>query len=610
MPRIVQLPEHVASCIAAGEVVERPASVVKELCENALDAGASKITVSIRGGGIQMLQVSDDGCGLAREDIKTAFLPHATSKIRTAEDLESIQTLGFRGEALPSIAAVARVRMVSCEEGGESGVFYDIHGGQDVGFGEIGAPRGTQITVRDLFYNTPARLKFLKKDVSEGNAVAVQMERLALSRPDVAFSFVRDGKQVFQTPGNGSHGAALRAALGKEIYEQMIACQSAHDGVIVNGFVCLPSYVKSNRNTQYFFLNGRYIKCQCASAALGEAYKHSIPAGKFPACLLYINLEPRLADVNVHPAKTEVRFADERPVFRAVFHAAKAALMGLPQATSARPTQSISGISNEAIAQNIHGFSGELPAQSRTVAMEAADTLNDPAALFADVLPPVRDVVPLIKRAAPQTVPVIEPEQLRETRYAAAQDDLRVLGEVFQTYYLAQCGDRLLLIDKHAAHERVIYERLKREHQDSASVQMFLSPVPVACSRAEAAALLEHLDWLEQAGFLLESFGEDALIARGCPLVLAGEDIDALLSEIAGYFLESRQSTVTKALDWIFHSAACRAAVKAGDPNTSREREHFVRQLLAAPNIRHCPHGRPVMIEIHQKELEKRFGRQ
>ena len=320
------LPKHVADLIAAGEVVERPASVVKELCENALDAGATAVTVEIRGGGVRYIRVADNGGGIARTDARNAFLPHATSKISTADDLESILTLGFRGEALASIAAVAKVQLLSRTAAEDTGFCYEIAGGEELSLEDAGCPVGTTLIVRDLFYNTPARMKFLKKDVTEGNFVGSALERLALSRPDAAFTFIREGKQVFQTPGDGAPGGAVRAVLGKLFYETLLGVKNTHQGVEITGFVCEPAAARPNRNMQYFFLNGRYIKCPTASAALGEAYKHSVMAGKFPACVLYIALPPGLVDVNVHPAKTEIRFADDRPVFSAVYQAAVGAL--------------------------------------------------------------------------------------------------------------------------------------------------------------------------------------------------------------------------------------------------------------------------------------------
>jgi len=581
MPTIQVLPKHVADLIAAGEVVERPASVVKELCENALDAGAAAVTVEIRGGGVRYIRVADNGGGIAREDARNAFLPHATSKISKADDLESILTLGFRGEALASIAAVAKVQVLSKTVEDDHGFCFEIAGGEELSLEDAGCPVGTTIIVRDLFYNTPARMKFLRKDVTEGNFVGAALERLALSRPDVAFTFIREGKQVFQTPGDGSPGGAVRAVLGKLFYETLLGVRNIHQSIEITGFICEPAAARPNRNMQYFFLNGRYIKCPTASAALGEAYKHSIMAGKFPSCVLYIALPPGMVDVNVHPAKTEVRFADDRPVFSAVYQAAVQALNA--ELSYANPVQRPA---------SQPASSPVPPIQHSALSIQH---LRDPGE-FSNPLAPERDEPPLIimqpsKPVQQQIVPQI-PNCI----------------EVFSTYFLAELGDELLFIDKHAAHERIIYERLKAE-QGEVRRQVLLEPLPLSLSREEAAALLEHSDLQERTGFLIEEFGVDAIVLRECPLFLVGTDLNAQAAEIAGYLLARKGDLATGALDWIFRSAACRAAVKAGDPTTSYERERFVEKLLAMPEIRRCPHGRPVIVTITKKELEKRFGR-
>ena len=579
------LPKHVADLIAAGEVVERPASVVKELCENALDAGATAVTAEIRGGGVRYIRVADNGGGIAQEDARSAFLPHATSKISTADDLDSILTLGFRGEALASIAAVAKVQVLSRTAGEEHGFCYEIAGGEELSLEDAGCPVGTTLIVRDLFYNTPARMKFLRKDVTEGNFIGAALERLALSRPDVAFTFLREGKQVFQTPGDGNPGGAVRAVLGKLFYETLLGVKNAHNGVEVTGFVCEPVAARPNRNMQYFFLNGRYIKCPTASAALGEAYKHSVMAGKFPACVLYITLPPGLVDVNVHPAKTEVRFADDRPVFSAVYQA----VVGAINAGIAGPV----GVRVEL--PRVQPIPQPLPRPAPQISF-----LRDPGE-FSNPIAPEPDEPSLIRKPMIKSQPQPDPQ-------ASSHKAMKVIGELFSTYFLTELGDELLLIDKHAAHERIIYERLKAE-QGEVQRQVLLEPLPLYLSREEAAALLENKDLLEQAGFLIEEFGADAIVLRECPLLLVGADLNVQAAEIAGYLLTQKGDLTTQALDWIFHSAACRAAVKAGDPTTAYERERFVEKLLAMPEIRHCPHGRPVIVTMTKKELEKRFGR-
>lgn len=607
------LPKHVADLIAAGEVVERPASAVKELCENALDAGAAAVTVEIRGGGVRYIRVADNGHGIARADARNAFLPHATSKITTADDLDRILTLGFRGEALASIAAVAKVQLLSRTADEDIGFCYEIEAGEEISLEDAGCPVGTTMIIRDLFYHTPARMKFLKKDVTEGTYVGAALERLALSRPDAAFTFIREGKQVFQTPGDGQAGSAVRAVLGKAFYEQLLGVKNTHNGIEVAGFVCESSAARPNRNMQYFFLNGRYIKCPTASAALGEAYKGSIMAGKFPACVLYITVPPGLVDVNVHPAKTEVRFADDRPIFSAVYQAAVQAI------------RSGAGIRDEEIPRKREDFwqrgsvqpepparpvQQQMPMQMPPIqpAYRVPDlgALRDPG---ADTMPSFlsQQDTPVLLRPAPaqseEQLPTEPPPEDEPSRMP-----LRVVGELFRTYFVAERGEDVLLIDKHAAHERIIYEQLKAQ-QGVVQRQILLEPLPLQLSREETSAVLEHTDLLEQAGFLIEEFGTGTVLLRECPLLLAGTDLNAQVAEIAGYLLAQKGDLTTQAQDWIFHSTACRAAVKAGDPTTPYERERFVEQLLAMPGIRRCPHGRPVMTTITKKELEKRFGR-
>jgi DNA mismatch repair protein MutL len=608
MPTIHVLPPHVADLIAAGEVVERPASVVKELCENALDAEATAITVEISGGGVRYLRVTDNGGGMAREDVRNAFLPHATSKIRNEDDLDHIMTLGFRGEALASIAAVAKVQLLTRRAEDETGVCYIIEAGEEVQLEDAGCPAGTTIIMRELFFHTPARMKFLKKDVTEGAFVGAALERLALSRPDVSFTFQREGKQVFHTPGDGNPGSVVRAVLGKQFYEGMLGVKNTQGGIEVTGFTCVPAAARPTRGQQYFFLNGRYIKCPVASAALGEAYKRSVLSGKFPSCVLYLAIPPGLVDVNVHPAKTEVRFADDRPVFLAVYQSAAGALSAecathsaqlseMPPATSPTP---MPAFAQAAIQPHI------VPTPPLQYAACSVQHLNDPN---ADENPlPQEEKAPVLIRQ-PELKSVAAPEQT-PAQQTQIDNELRIANciELFRTYFLCERGDELLLIDKHAAHERIIYERLKTQ-QGAVQRQVLLEPLPLRLSREEAAVLLEHSGVLEQAGFLVEEFGVDTLVLRECPMLLAGHDLQAQAAEIAGYLLQKRGDVTTEALDWIFHSAACRAAVKAGDPITPYERERFSAQLLAMPNIRHCPHGRPVMITLTKRELEKRFGR-
>jgi DNA mismatch repair protein MutL len=539
-------------------------------------------------------------------------LPHATSKIRAAEDLDSIVTLGFRGEALASIAAVARVQMLSKTADESHGSSYEVNGGQPGELAEAGCPTGATVVIRDLFYQTPARAKFLKKDVTEGNYVGAAMERLALSRPGVAVTFLREGKPIFQTPGDGMPAGAVRAVLGKGFYEQLLGVKNIQGGVEVSGFIGQPAAARPNRNWQYWFLNGRWIKCQTASAALAEAYKHSVMAGKFPGCVLYITLPTGVVDVNVHPAKTEVRFADDRPIFQAVYQAAVGGLSGNARQRPPQPErpatakperrddfwqQRTAPALRESRPATVAAQPAALPASAPQLGDSSAGATPLPAA-EPKIIPP-----PKPQTSAP--APVLPPAPAQNM---LPPNEARVIGELFHTYFLAEQGEQLLLIDKHAAHERILFEQLKAAHM-AAQRQILLAPLPLPLNREEAAVLLEHRALLEQAGFCVDEFGAGALVLRECPLLLTDTNLCEQMAEIAGYLLERRGDLATQALDWIFHSAACRAAVKAGDFTSPRERERFVARLLQTPEIRTCPHGRPVVISIAKKELEKRFGR-
>ncbi|MCL2445435.1 MAG: DNA mismatch repair endonuclease MutL [Oscillospiraceae bacterium] len=613
------LPKHVADLIAAGEVVERPASVVKELCENALDAGATSVTVEIRSGGVEYIRVTDNGGGISRDDMRTAFLTHATSKVSTADDLDGILTLGFRGEALPSIAAVARVQVLSRRASDELGQCYVIEAGEEVSLDDAGCPQGTTIIVRDLFFNTPARAKFLKTDMGEGNLVGAVVEKLALARPEVAITFIRQGKQSFATPGDGNPASAVRAVLGKPFAESLLEARDSNGGIEITGFVCRPSAVRANRSQQYFFLNGRWVKNGTLSAGLEQAYRGSIMTGRYPACVLYITMSPQLVDVNVHPAKTEVRFAHEKAMFSAVYQAAKAALgssqCAIHNAQLDLSQPSVSPVGPVALDRPCFDENHER-AQRSDLPTAGADA-NPPAPpihpppISYTPLPEIK-IEPRVARPSPLQVDAEEaPTLLTKPSISSVLNyEFRIAScvEVFGTYFLAQVGDELLLIDKHAAHERMLYEQLKAQAGEMKR-QVLLSPLPLNLGRDEVAALLAHGELLMQAGFLIEPFGEDAAVLRECPMLLCGHDLHAQVSEMAGYLLAARQDLTTEALDWIFHSAACRAAVKANDPTTQVEREHFVQQLLAMPNIRHCPHGRPVMVTMTRREVEKMFGR-
>lgn len=617
MAKIHVLDKHTAELIAAGEVVERPSSVVKELLENAIDAGADTVTVEIKNGGVSLIRITDNGCGISYEDVPAAFLRHATSKVRTELDLESISTLGFRGEALASIAAVADVKLITCTGEG-NGTVYRITGGEQREYDEIGAPKGTTITVSDLFFNVPARMKFLKKDVSEGNAVAGVVQRLALSHPEVSVRFIRDGREEMLTPGDGQLRSCIYAVLGRDFAANLIPVEYELEGVTVSGFCCTPSATRANRTMQHFFINGRYVKTNTAAVALERAYQGLVMTGRFPACVLHISLPPEAVDVNVHPAKIEVRFVNERPVFDAVFHGVKASLQNgdtLQKAVippSATKTNVFFRPESEKKSAGVQSTFAHIPTkpimekpQPVTVQREipkAVSTLQYeevvPAAIFARQAEKTVTVEPVVLPKVEETVVVEQEKELVP----------KIIGEVFATYILAEYGEELLVIDKHAAHERILYNELKSREKAPDS-QMLLESVAVTLDSEACNALLAALPLLAKAGYVVEHFGGLTVLVRGIPLMLAGCDVTAVIEEIAGGLASGKRDVLTAKEDWIYHSVACRAAIKAGDSTTPQEFKRLVERVIADKEVRYCPHGRPVCFVMTKKELEKQFGR-
>ncbi len=636
MGKIAVLDKHTAELIAAGEVVERPASVVKELVENAIDAGASSVTVEIENGGITFLSVSDNGCGFAREDVPTAFLRHATSKIREEADLERIGTLGFRGEALASIAAVSRVELTTRTEDELAGTCYCLDGGEEVSLSDAGCPRGSTICVRDLFYNVPARMKFLKKDVGEANAVAGVIDRLALSHPEISFRFIREGREELLTPGDNDAYSCIGTVLGREFAKTLIPLDYTLGGVQVQGYVCRPDAARANRTMQHFFVNGRYVKTRTAMAALEQAYKGTVMAGKFPACVLNVTLPPETVDANVHPAKIEVRFVNEKPVFDAVYHGVKSALEGestpkqavfsaTVRQPAAEPTHRPATFT---AAQAAHKVAAALitevpyaPSVSRApsvvhvpsapprVATGGGLRDNAPTAEFFRRSPvaPLPVATPPAPPAVPST-PAVEEVPVQQTLVEELPEPVRVVGEVLHTYVVAEWRGSVYFIDKHAAHERLLYNELRQA--ETVHTQVLLAPITVALSREEWGALTAAFDALEAAGFVVEEFGNGSLLVRAVPMLLADGDIAETLREIAGGLLSGKREITTAHADWVYHSVACRAAIKAGDNSTPQERQRLAERVLYNEDIRTCPHGRPVCFELTPRELEKQFGRQ
>lgn len=655
MSKIKVLPKEIAELIAAGEVVERPASVIKELMENAIDAGSSSVTVEIKNGGITYIRVTDNGCGISREDIRTAFISHATSKISTRDDLYAIGTLGFRGEALASIAAVSNVEVLTRTTEEETGTRYCISAGEETLVDDAGCPLGTTIVVRDLFFNTPARMKFLKKDVSEANAVAGIVDKIALSNPDVSIRFIREGKSALFTSGSGDLKTAAYEIFGKDFADGLIEADYSFESVKIRGLVSKPTKSRPNRNMQFFFVNGRLVKSGTASAALSEAYKNSIMVGKFPYCVLNITTAPGLVDVNVHPAKIEVRFANERTVFSAVYYAAKNALEHRDEA----PKVTIPRTAQTELFEPVRPKTEQMrlpekqpdfwnrmsSSEYRSAQQPERPTYQQPAAREDIITVASPDKKPETADSEPSTIQhFLDAQRAKKEETAVIETDIRpelsekaatlpdekpeetaraldtavdekpaelpvtVIGEAFKTYIIVQQGESIFLVDKHAAHERMLFNELVK-NDSKRSTQMLLTPITVTLSKEEYSSVLDNLDMLMQAGFAVEDFGYSVVIVRECPMEISADEVADVVAELAGYLVENRQKLISEKKEWLFSLMACKAAIKGGMYTTEYERELFIKRLFASPEIRYCPHGRPVMIEITRRELEKNFGR-
>ena len=657
------LDKHVAELIAAGEVVERPASVIKELVENAIDAGAKHITVEIKNGGTTFMRVTDDGCGFLREDVKLAFLRHATSKVKEQDDLDHIATLGFRGEALASISAVSRLQLITKSAKEDTGTSYIIEGGEEKSFDDAGCPVGTTFVIRDLFYNIPARAKFLKKDVSEGNTVSNIVDKTALSHPEIAFTFVRDGKQALKTFGDGKLLSAIYAVFGREFATSLIPVDYQLDGITVSGYVSKPVNSRPNRNMQNFFINGRYVKSRTAMAALEEAFKGSIMVGKFPSCVLNLSLPFEAIDVNVHPSKIEVRFINERPVFDAVYHAAKSALLRHDDRKQAhfkddsalREIRRSSTFNN---AQAVFRKPGPPKVQPQIKPKDEFNPFSDiefskpnpkPKLQSLDDLhltdkkkpfdvyskqavkntkreesysKPQNQPLPLIQKPdtpkpaviadkpkAEEIVVTEKPNSEPVVLYEQQKDELKYVGELFDTYIIVEKNQKeMLLIDKHAAHERIIYEKLKAEKAGS-SAQLLLTPITVTLGKSEYDAAINHLDMFSDCSFEVEDFGNSTLLVRSAPQYIEAAEVADCINEMADYISMGKNDIFTEKMDWFYHNVACRSAIKAGHKNSAQELIDIVKTLEENPQIRYCPHGRPICIVMKKSEIERQFGR-
>ena len=639
MPDIQILSPHLADLIAAGEVVERPASVVKELVENAFDAGARTVTVELRGGGATYLRVTDDGCGMTPEDAGIAFLRHATSKLHDAQGLEAIGTMGFRGEALAAISAVSHISLTTRRRGAPSGTHMTLDAGEIQDMYETGCPEGTTMIVRDLFYNTPARRKFLKTDRAEGAACAAAALRCALGRPDVSVRCIRDGEEIFFSPGDNKLDSCVYSLLGRELAKTLLPCESEVDGVRVHGFISSPAAGRGSRAQQHFFCNGRWIRSAALQAALEQAYRNTLLVGRFPACVLYVELSCAAVDVNVHPAKTEVKFSHERAVFDAVYYGARAALeaerapaAAVPKPSAPKPepvsaptlkadpfppaAPSRSAAPAAPVFSAARTYAPAAPAEeavsfrSPTASAFATPRVTPPP-VFTPSAPAAPQPLGPIAPAAPVVQTALEPEAETPSPLARAvppeTPPARLIGEAMHTYILVEKGDTLILIDKHAAHERINFDRLRQNPADIPS-QTLLEPLPFTPDASDAEVLQQHGDTLAELGFTLEPFGRSDYILRGVPAQIDAGDALPALEEICAQLRHGAHTDAQAVRDEVLKTVACKAAIKAG---WQTEPEELLRlaDAVCAGEVKYCPHGRPVAVTLARRDLDKLFKR-
>ncbi len=697
MGKINILDKHTAELIAAGEVVERPSSVIKELVENSIDSGAKAVTVEIQNGGITMMRVTDNGCGIMRDDIRSAFIRHATSKVKVSDDLEAIGTLGFRGEALASISAVARVELFTKALEDEFGTHYIIEGGEEVLLEDAGCPKGTTFVIRDLFYNVPARMKFLKKNVSEANAVAAVADKIALSHSEVAFTFIRDNKQTLVTSGDGNLKNCIYSVFGREFTSGIVPVDYELNGITVKGYVTKPQAARASRAMQNFFINGRFVKSRTAMAALEEACKGMVMTGKFPGCVLHINLSLNAVDVNVHPAKIEVRFVNEKPIFEAVYHAVRSAVIegdtvksfklnssnpfenlidksvvqkpytmsqytvekvknqpiirpsqkeqldrkavknynflleDISKNVSAVKTHSQNEAYDQVIQKNKEHY-GINFAENKKVPLNAPDktavgyTNTD---VNIDIVVDDDDIADEKSNAAPENEYALNsdgsnqsgdirlslPQQKKnensdkiEPIISTSDDKIKYIGEAFSTYIIVEKNNEIIMVDKHALHERIIYEKLKREQGKKYS-QYLLEPIAVELSKPQYVGILENIEVMLDSGFEIEDFGGSTVLVRSVPSFIDAFDVPDTIEEMADHILNNKKNIESEYTDWLYHNIACRSAVKSGNKSSPEELFKLYEEMEKDPNYRYCPHGRPTSITISKHQIEKQFGR-
>ncbi len=657
MGRINVLGQHIANMIAAGEVVENPASVVKELVENAIDAHSQSVTVEIQNGGITYIRVTDDGCGMEPDDAKTAFLRHATSKISKADDLEQIATLGFRGEALAAISSVSKIDLITKSAEAEMGIAVRVEAGQVVRESESGCPDGTTIIVRELFYNTPARMRFLKKDATEAASVESVVKSAALSHPEVSVKFIKDGKDILHTPGDGVMKNCIYALFGRDFANNMHEVAQDLHGMKVEGFTCSPQSSRGNRAMQFFFVNGRPIKSRMLSVALDNAYKERIMKGRFPTCVLMMEIPLGQVDVNVHPAKTEVKFARERDVFDLIYFSVKTALeksekreIVPPQVQKSLPLQVDNITENQTriavFEEKPAASETQLPNKKEEEKVIKSDVPQMPMLDFKhssggmrtvlsappmpeytfkkdgvkfDNLPEVKVEKETERKPEPEhtdttpkevgvSAPVCDDKKAENAAVKEEEPAIRYIGEAMNTYIIVECGNSVVFIDKHAAHERIIFEKLRRS-VGTPQTQLLLVPEIMSLDKRAAAALLDNREEVFNLGFEIDDFGDGSVAVSAVPDGIDAHDAVSVLDSLAETLSSGARASLPEVISETMYSVACKAAIKAGQKNSPEELFALAKRVLLNDDIRYCPHGRPVMIEYTQNELEKKFKR-
>lgn len=663
MSEIKLLSKEVSELIAAGEVIDRPASVAKELLENAVDAGANVITIEIKNGGRTYMRVTDNGKGISMQDLPTAFLRHATSKIADKNDLEKILTLGFRGEALASVCAVSRVSVLTKRVSDDYGTHYEIEGGEEKVCEQSGCPDGTTFVIKDIFYNVPARLKFLRKDSTEGNYVAEMVTKLALSHPEISFKFIRDNKVELLSAGDGKVYSAIYSVFGREFAASLIPVNYEWKGIHITGYTVKPLESKPNRKFQNFFVNHRFIKSVACSCALEDAYRNQIMVGKFPACVLYIDIAPDTVDVNVHPTKIQVRFSNEGLMHEAVYFAIKDSLLKndkpremVLETRRNFTQQQLYGVQPDSGVQMKFACADENPVQPKPQPQPTAAYVPPPQESFdttpaaEKAQPTVKSVVESVSNAAAQKEPEPAKPQNRVTveqfnkfvseiplpeednggsfKYIQKQSFEKVpqqtapviveeqeqkpkpvvIGELFRTFVVAQCGDDMILMDKHAAHERYIFEKIKDE-KNTLDPQMLLEPVMVVLAYDEYDALAQNVDKIRTLGFEIEPDVAPTVAVKGVPIILGDQNPTEVVSELARNFIANKLDPQVEIFDDLYHSLACKAAIKAHDKSSLVELQALLEAVYDNDDIRYCPHGRPVLIKLSKRDIEKQFKR-